>query len=321
MNCTYNSPLAAHIESYLAKRKTFGYNCRVSEFFFRRFDKFCSDNYPNETTLTQEMAYEWCSVMRMRGNKSYANNVCTMRVFARYLNGIGIDAYVLPFGITKKAPKYIPHIYTFEELKKLFQVVDSLKRSGQAQVRHLVIPVMLRTMYCCGLRPVEAARLEKADINLETGTIHIGESKGHRERFVMMSAELTDLCRRYNNKVSGLYPNSKYFFPSCQGKKCYNIKELQPLLNGYLKEANITDCPGNAPRLYDFRHTFASHCIYQWVENGEDINANLLFLSEYMGHACLESTAYYIHLVPDYFAEIDTISLERFSHLLPEVTD
>lgn len=41
-----------------------------------------------------------------------------MRVFCRYLNDIGIPAYIPPKGISEKTPRYAAHIYTDEELKK-----------------------------------------------------------------------------------------------------------------------------------------------------------------------------------------------------------
>ena len=39
----------------------------------------------------------------------------------------------------------------------------------------------------------------------------------------------------------------------------------------------------------------------RWSAEGKDIHAMLPYLMRYMGHSSLESTYYYIHLIPDFF--------------------
>ncbi len=61
--------------------------------------------------------------------------------------------------------------------------------------RHLVIPVFFRVLYCCGLRSSEARLLKVEDVDLETGKLTIRQSKGNKDRNVMMSEDVLDLCR------------------------------------------------------------------------------------------------------------------------------
>ena len=61
--------------------------------------------------------------------------------------------------------------------------------------------------------------------------------------------------------------------------------------------AGITAFEGPKPRVYDFRHTFATECICRWMREGRDIDAMLPFLSAYMGHARYEDTLYYVHIL------------------------
>lgn len=72
------------------------------------------------------------------------------------------------------------------------------------------------------------------------------------------------------------------------------------------------------PRAYDFRHHFACANIMRWSESGKNVHAMPPYLMRYMGHSTLESTYYYIHLIPDYFPKLSalTASLEE---LIPEV--
>ena len=69
-------------------------------------------------------------------------------------------------------------------------------------------------IYCCGLRPIEARRLRRKDVNLFNGTVNILESKGHKDRIVVLSEDMLELCRNYGQCVETIYPDRKYFFPS-----------------------------------------------------------------------------------------------------------
>lgn len=71
--------------------------------------------------------------------------------------------------------------------------------------------------------------------------------------------------------------------------------------------AGITAFEGPKPRVYDFRHTFATECICRWMREGRDIDAMLPFLSAYMGHARYEDTLYYVHMVPDFYERVGTV--------------
>lgn len=74
------------------------------------------------------------------------------------------------------------------------------------------------------------------------------------------------------------------------------------------------------PRAYDFRHHFACANIMRWSEEGRDVHAMLPYLMRYMGHASLESTYYYIHLIPDYFPQYFALTASA-EDLIPEVED
>ena len=238
------------------------------------------------------------------------------------MNGIGIAAYVLPMELTRKTERHIPHIYTKEELSTIFSVIDQCQPSTRTPAKHLVVSVMFRIIYCCGLRPIEARRLRPEDVDLNTGCVKILESKGHKDRIVMLSGSILELCRRYSKKVGLIYPGRRFFFPSpsSRGEGMYSQEWIIPTFRKFLIEAGLyRHCAGNEPRLYDLRHTFATHRFYQWMKEGQDVNACLAYLSEYMGHKNLSDTAYYIHLVPEFFPQMSDLHLEDYVEMIPEV--
>ena len=73
-------------------------------------------------------------------------------------------------------------------------------------------------------------------------------------------------------------------------------------------------------RAYSFRHHFACANIMRWSAEGKNIHAMLPYLMRYMGHSSLESTYYYIHLIPDYFPQYSMLTTSM-EDLIPEVEE
>jgi hypothetical protein len=56
----------------------------------------------------------------------------------------------------------------------------------------------------------------------------------------------------------------------------------------------------------------------RWATDGVDVNSMLPYLSRYMGHSCIESTDYYLHLVPEFFHTFSE-KVRPTETLLPEL--
>lgn len=76
---------------------------------------------------------------------------------------------------------------------------------------------------------------------------------------------------------------------------------------------------GRGPRIHDFRHTYAVHCLKKWVEQEKDLTAYLPILKTYMGHYSFRATAYYLRMTADVFPHI-TLKLEaNYRNIIPEL--
>jgi integrase len=157
------------------------------------------------------------------------------------------------------------------------------------------------------------------DVDLETGKLTIRQSKGNKDRNVMMSEEALDLCRIFHSKVSRIVPDRVGFFPNRCGKH-YDISRIDGWFHLFWNKTGLTkSISGNPPRVHDFRHTFAVKRLNLWVQEGKDLNAYLPYLSMYLGHAHLTETDYYLHFVPEFFPLFKEKTLEKCAHLIPEV--
>lgn len=87
----------------------------------------------------------------------------------------------------------------------------------------------------------------------------------------------------------------------------------------YLATPQPYNGPGKGPRLHDIRHTFAVHCLNNWVLSGEELTAALPVLSRYLGHNGLTGTQKYLQLTaqmyPDIVAKLET----QFGGLIPQM--
>jgi integrase len=317
-----NTPVSGNfkpcIEGLIEQKKSIGYPYDSSAQILKAFSVFCMNNYPNETILTKEIAMHWAERRQDENVNGLVRRITPVRQLAKYMNGIGIDAYIIPQGIPGKQTRYVPHIFTDQELWAFFAEIDQCAVSPYSPARHLVIPVFFRVLYCCGLRLSEARLLKVEDVDLETGKLTIRQSKGNKDRNVMLSEEVLNLCRIYHAKVSRIFPDRVGFFPN-QCREFYNDNVVDRWFHLFWDKTGITNISGNPPRVRDFRHTFAVKRLNLWVQEGKDLNAYLPYLSMYLGHAHLTETDYYLHFVPEFFPLFKEKTREKCAHLIPEV--
>lgn len=184
-----------------------------------------------------------------------------------------------------------------------------------------IAPVMYRLIYTCGLRPNEGRTLEYANVNLDIGELLITNTKRAKDRIVVMSDDMLNLCRTYDKTRNVFGGNSLYLFPSKDGEAFSSRQLASTFVKAWSRAVSSPNNP--APRsvcVYDLRHQFASACLNLWLDEGRDLMAMLPYLRTYMGHGSLTETAYYIHILPENLVKTSSIDLVAFNSLLPEVS-
>jgi len=307
------------IEGLVEEKKSIGYPYDSSARILKVFSNFCMDHYPQETILTKEIAMHWAERKQDEHVNGLLRRITPVRQLANYMNRIGIEAFIIPLGIPGKQIRYIPHIFTDQELKAFFVETDQCVVSPfSGPARHLLIPVLFRLLYCCGLRSSEARLLNVTDVDLDTGNLTIRQSKGNKDRNVVMSEEVLHLCRIYHSRISQIFSERTVFFPNQRGKY-YSNGMIDHWFHLFWNKTGITNGSGNPPRVHDFRHTFAVKRLNLWVQEGKDLHAFLPYLSMYLGHAHLTETDYYLHFVPEFFPLFKEKTREKCVNLIPEV--
>lgn len=289
---------ADRLIGYIAYKRELNYAATDEEKVFApKFDRFCQERFPDKENLDKELAMAF--VHSSESARTRFDSASFLRGFARYLvEELDEDAFIVPGGAapSKRSVK-TPRILTQEELDVFFCAADSMAPSKRARARHLVAPVFFRMMLACGLRPKEARDLRVCEVDLETGILHIVDSKDNRDRDIPMHEDMRRLCIAYSTEIEKVFPDREFFFPGSDGGH-WSCKAMYDCFEKCWADAGVTEFSGpSAPVPYSFRHTFATNTIVRWRAEGIDIEGTLRFLQVYMGHAEISSTLYYIHLV------------------------
>ena len=183
--------------------------------------------------------------------------IAPVRELARWLHRRGVDAYVLPTGVLAKPARYVPHIYSDQELAALFAQTDRCHYCPEVPFRHLVMPVLFRTIYACGLRCSEARLLRVDDVDIDTGVLQIRDAKGGKDRQLPVSEPLRERLAGYHAKLAG-QPGWEWFFPGATPGVPLTLGNVNRNFRRFLWQARIPHGGrGHGPRVHDLRHTMA----------------------------------------------------------------
>ncbi len=307
---TTDITLTDAIAALVAEKRAVGYKYATEARILARFESFCRSEFPGVDTITQASVQAWVAAARRRGVRpaTLQGLAAPLRELARWLGRRGVQANVLPGGVLARPARYVPHIYTDQELAALFAQTDRCHYCSLVPFRHLVMPVLFRTIYACGLRLSETRLLRPDDVDLDAGVLQIRDAKGGKDRQVPVSEPLRVRLADYHAHLAGS-ATWDWFFPGRAGLPP-TVGNIERNFRRFLWQARISHGgPGHGPRVHDLRHTFAVNNLRFWFAQGQDVGALLPVLQTYMGHSSLR-TAYYLRLTAESYPDI-TARVER----------
>ena len=314
----YVSNFASHIIGLIEQKRALGYKYDDKPAILQRFDLFCHERYPSETALTQEIMMEWAAKRPGEHPGTLQHRLTPVRELAKYMVRQEFTAYIMPKGLSPRLPRYKPYIYSNDELKRIFDQTDRCCYCCEVPLRHIVMPVFFRLLYCAGMRLSEARLLTVADVDLSKGIITVTNTKLDKHRQLPVSLEMLERLTAYHQRVHMLSKPKDWFFPGF-GDKPMTKGNVEKNLRKFLWQARISHGGrGKGPRVHDLRHTFAVHCLRRWVFENKSLNAYLPVLQAYLGHVSFSDTAYYLHLTAELFPDIVNKVEGAFRFIIPE---
>lgn len=311
MGGCFTGPFAPMCERFVAGKRAFGIDYTQQEKILRMFDNFSKTYFVEPFVISEELALAWSQKRPNETDINRYNRVMEMQRFANYLMEQGYSSYLMDCH-PAKVSSHTPYIFTKEEIQRILHVLDSLQPCASVPYRHLIMPVLFRLLYGCGLRISEALSLRVADVDLENGVLHVRHGKNGRERLVPMSRSLTSCCSEYaKNALTGKSPDSYFFFR--MANQPYSRSGIGKAFRGFLWDAGIPYLgKDRGPSVHDLRHTFVCHRLNQWAANGTDLKAVLPVLSKYLGHTSVMATAWYLKLTSEVYPDVIEV-MDRFS--------
>jgi integrase/recombinase XerD len=187
-----------------------------------------------------------------------------------------------------KEPQKLPPVLSPDEVKRVLIMATSLKARA-----------MLTLAYGCGLRAGEVVRLRAGDIDSEQMIIRIVQSKGRKDRNVMLPPEILDLLRQWwkarpTKGDAGLTPEQRWLFPGRTDHRPVTTRQFNRLFKQAAKAAGLR----KTLSLHSLRHSFATHLL----EDGKDIRV----IQALLGHDKLETTARYTRVATGMIAKIES---------------
>jgi len=302
----FSSVFAPYIESYLRLKLSFGEKITVPGTALRLFDRYCIECDVSNAVLTNELVDGWLVSFENEKASTRSSKVSVLKCFARHMSSMGGDVRWLPRrGYTSHGLRYVPYIFSDNEIQRILKSADSLRINYGKTRFHKIFPVLLRVLYGTGLRVSEALKLKLKNVDLENGTLTIENGKFGKSRLLPISESLRNVLNDYyyqNSDYIGISEDN-YFFPNSNGEQ-YSQRTVYDKFREVLWKSNIPhQGKGKGPRVHDLRHTFAVRSLRQSVQNGKDIYVALTALMVYLGHSKIGSTEYYLRLTADVFPD------------------
>src|SRR5258708_7577953 len=135
-----------------------------------------------------------------------------------------------------KEPERLPPVLSPEEVKRVLTMATSLKAR-----------TMLSLAYGCGLRAGEVVRLRAGDIDSEQKIIRIVQSKGRKDRHVMLPAEVLKLLRQWWKARPTAYdygggaPDNRWLFPRPTNQHPLTTRQFRPLFKQAARAARLRE--------------------------------------------------------------------------------
>lgn len=293
----YYSKLASYIEDYINQKRSMGYSFILQEKNLQRFDRFIVEKNLDKGIIDEDVINSWECRFPGEGDVGRNARLQVISGLADYMEQFGIQSSrSKSYGSVNNKTPYIP---SEKEIAELFNVIDNYKVKKNQKLSRLSAEysIMFRLFYLAGLRLNEPVVLKRNDVKLEEGYIYIRHSKGDKDRVIVLADDFADLVRRYDSKMECEYiTNREWFFPGFNIYKPFTKTTIDSKFKQFWEQA-FPYWDNRRPTVHSLRHAFVVNRINTWAKAGLDFDIMVPLLKTYLGHASIEETYYYYHML------------------------
>ena len=302
--------LRAAAHDYLTVRRQLGFELKQPGRTLEDFVAFMER--AGVEHVTTELAVMWATSVQAHPYR-WRRRLGVVRGFARYLSTIDPATEIPPEDLLPAAlPRVAPYLYSPGEIQALMIAARALSPQLRATTFETVIGLLAVT----GMRPGEALGLDRADVDLADGALHVRAVKQNKHREVPLHDTTTIALRKYSRLRDRHrpVPSSQAFFVSQQGARL-TAGAFKATFVKLIGQVGLEGAGERTrPRAHDIRHSFAVRTLIDWYQAGENVDAKLPLLSTFLGHVDPASTYWYLQASPELLALVR----DRLEHVAGE---
>lgn len=287
------------VEDYLALRRQLGFKLVQPGQLLADFAAFC-DN-AGARHVTGELALAWATAPTGTRPGWHRLRLAVVRDFAAYLHAIDPGHHVLPEGlVVGRYDRPTPYLFTTKDIAALVKAAGAFGGPFHAATYQTFIGLAAVT----GMRPGEAIRLGRDDIDLAAGLVTVVDSKYGKSRQLLLHPSTVQALATYTSLRDQHCPRPKSpsFLLSVKGTRLWRadvekgFRNLAHQVGLHPRSERCRPCP------MGLRHSFAVNTLIDWYRAEADIDTRLPALSTWLGHADPKNTYWYLQSCPELMA-------------------
>jgi integrase/recombinase XerD len=309
--------LAAAIEEFIEYKRALGNSYissgRVLKAFLRKTGDLELD------ALTTQHSEAFLPVQGGMVTSAWFHRYWALSRFFRFAVGRGYMQHrILPISMPEQPPRFVPYIYSTEDVRRLLGVPDS-HYPPACPLSPDTMRTLILVLYATGLRLSEVTHLKHEDADFRNAALTIRETKFSKSRLVPLGKDVVSILRLYRlrHRPGIGYQRPPTLLATKIGMMIRN-DHADHQFQWLRKEAGVLrfDNARYQPRFHDFRHTFAVTRLLTWYRDGKDVQRMLPLLSTYLGHCGVDETSVYLQMTSALLQEANRC-FERYA--FPEV--
>lgn len=293
------SDLHAELDRYLVIRRSLGFKLARAELLLTDFIGYLEAN--GTDTITTDNAFAWASRPAGASSDWWSARLSVVRAFARHLHVIDPVHEVPPAGLLPaRTHRATPYLYSDAQIAGLMGAA----RQFRSRLRAATFETLIGVLAVTGLRIGEALRLDRDDVDLADGVLHIRDTKFGKSRDVPLHLSTVAALATYAARRDELCtrPVDRSFFVSTAGTRLLYCNAHLGWLD-LVRRAGLQPRSAKCrPRPHDLRHSFAVRTLLGWYHDDVDVAACMPLLSTYLGHVHPANTYWYLSAAPELLA-------------------
>jgi site-specific recombinase XerD len=247
------------------------YSANTIKSYVNSFNLFLRINcYQNPDTLSEMQVVRHLADMTEKGLSPSSLSMLVNALLYYFRTVLKRDSFEIKLPRPRKE-HHLPTVLTMEECFRIFSFVDNPKHK-----------LLLLIGYGAGLRRSEIVTLKWADILFSEHKIHVKQTKGNKDRIVMLPYSIVTYLHDYRN----LFPSDDWVFTGQYKGEALSARTIQHVMKDAVTKAGLE----KKATVHTLRHSFATHLL----ESGTDIR----YIQQLLGHSSIKTTMIYTHITP-----------------------